>query len=210
MSVKPLSTEAAVERESIDYCPIFADLRGRKCLLVGETEMARSKKAWLERAGARVCQTATFQEKEAADAFLIVADVDEREGQKIYDFGLRQRVFVNVVDKPSLCSFIVPALVHREGLLIGISTSGKSPALSGWLRRWLETILGREYGDLVNALGETRETVKEVLGSYSERRDFYLDLFASGFVPPPKVGKEEMKETLQSRLEEYRNARSRE
>ena len=161
----------------MSYFPVFLDLKGRLCLVVGEGDLAEEKARALDRAGGRVRRSREFVLDEARDAFLIVAAVEDTAVSKqIKDFGEAHRILVNVVDQTEYCNFIAPAVVHRGDLMIAISTSGSSPALAKRIRRQLETQFGPEYGDLLQALGEIRPRVKERFSSFDDRKDFFSHL----------------------------------
>jgi precorrin-2 dehydrogenase/sirohydrochlorin ferrochelatase len=66
------------------------------------------------------------------------------------------RVFLNVVDRPRLCSFIVPAIVRRAPVAIAVSTGGASPALAKRLARELDATVGAEWGLAALVLGKLR------------------------------------------------------
>ena len=42
-------------------------------------------------------------------------------------------VLVNVVDRPALCTFTVPATLRRGDLMLAVATEGRCPALAGVL-----------------------------------------------------------------------------
>jgi precorrin-2 dehydrogenase/sirohydrochlorin ferrochelatase len=158
----------------MDYFPVFIDLKGRLCLVVGDGDLADEKARALEKAGGCVRQSSRFVPDEAEDAFLIVAAVEDPVlAREIKDFAEANRILVNVVDQTEHCNFIAPALVQRGDLLIAISTSGRSPALAKKIRRELESKFGPEYGELLRALGEIRPRVKAQFSSFDDRRDFY-------------------------------------
>lgn len=102
---------------------------------------------------------------------------------------------VNVVDDPELCSFIVPSVLRRGDLLIAVSTSGKSPALSKKLRRKLEDLFGPEYGTLTDLLGELRDQVKSRYDCQADRDAAFhrladsdiLDLLREGRVEDARI-----------------------
>ena len=52
-------------------------------------------------------------------------------------------MLVNVVDVPSLCNFILPAIVRTGPLAIAISTAGASPALAKRMKREISELLRR-------------------------------------------------------------------
>ena len=185
------------------YFPLLADLKGRTCLLVGKGKMIEEKARLLEKSGAILRRREIFLEADARDVFLIVADADEDLARRIQSFGEKNRVFTNIVDKPRYCNFIVPAIVDREDLLIAISTSGKSPALAGWIREQLQENYGPEFSTLLAVFGETREEVKERLPKYPDRKEFYRRLLKTGIVEIAKEGKKEVRMEIEQRLQEF-------
>ena len=68
-------------------------------------------------------------------------------------------VLMNSGDDPQGSDFHLPASFRRGQLLITVSTSGGSPALSSRLRRQLECEIGPEYEQLVYLLSLIREKV---------------------------------------------------
>ena len=161
----------------MSYFPVFLDLKGRLCLVVGDGDLAEEKAKALDRAGGRVRRSSEFVPDEARDAFLIVATVEDTAiAKRIKDFAEEHRILVNVVDQTEYCNFIAPALVHRGDLVIAISTSGSSPALAKRIRRQLESQFGPEYEDLLQALGEIRPRVKERFSSFDDRKGFFSHL----------------------------------
>jgi precorrin-2 dehydrogenase/sirohydrochlorin ferrochelatase len=169
--------------------------------------MIQEKLESLKKSGAVIRLRPEFHEKDAEDVVLIVADVKEDIAREIQSFGDRNRIFVNIVDKPDYCSFIVPAIVERGNLLIAISTSGSSPALAGWIRERFQQEFGPEYGGLLDALGETRNEVKKFLPRYGDRKAFYRHLLESGILRvASREGAEEAKKQLRRQLQEFESA----
>jgi precorrin-2 dehydrogenase/sirohydrochlorin ferrochelatase len=68
-------------------------------------------------------------------------------------------VWVNSADDPANCSFTLPAVARQGDLTVTVSTGGRSPAYSGWVRDRLAAELGPEYGTLLDILGEVRESI---------------------------------------------------
>lgn len=170
------------------YYPAFLDLRNRSCLVVGTGDLSDEKAAALERAGARVKRSACFDPTDAQDVYLIVADVEDREAAEIREFGDSRAIFVNLVDKPEFCSFILPAVLERGDLKIAVSTGGSSPALAGWIRRRLEEAFGFEYAILLAELRRTRRKIRRRLTRYSDRRLLYRRLFDNGILDAAREG----------------------
>ena len=186
------------------YYPLFANLSGKVCLAIGEGELIAEKADSLASCGAAVRRRKQFDPSDAEDAFLIVADVHEELAEEIAAYGEASRILVNIVDKPKYCSFIIPAIVRQEDLLIAVSTSGRSPALAGWVRERLQTEFGAEYGDLLEALGATRQQVKERLESYADRKAFYRRLLEGGILETARTkGGDAVTQELQRVLQEF-------
>ncbi len=159
------------------YFPIYLDIQGRRCLVIGQGRLADEKEAILRRAGASVCRIATFNAAEAREAYLIVAICEtQEEGGMIRRFAEEHQILVNVVDQIANCNFIAPAIVERGDLTIAVSTSGKCPALARRLRQQLEQEIGPEYASYLELLGETRLIVKQQLAEFGRRRAFYQRL----------------------------------
>ncbi len=149
------------------YYPAFLDLRGKRCLVVGGGSVAVRKANDLVTAGASVCVIspdadpmlrALSQERvleliereyrvgDLAGARLVISATDDPEvNRAVATEAQRAGAWVNVVDDPPLCDFIVPAVVRRGDLVVAVSTGGKSPAMARALRQELEALLGPEY-----------------------------------------------------------------
>jgi precorrin-2 dehydrogenase/sirohydrochlorin ferrochelatase len=164
------------------YYPIFLDLKGRKCVVVGGGSVAERKTGMLlehhasvtvisptlnqglqHLAEQGVIQTIirNYQVGDLEEVFLVIAATDDPcINTAIADQRGKQRALVNVVDNPEISDFIVPALVRRGDITIAISTAGKSPALARKIRAELEKSFGVEYASLVRLVNEVRSELK--------------------------------------------------
>ncbi len=88
-------------------------------------------------------------------------------------------LWINVVDQPDLCDFVLPAVLRRGNVVISVSTGGCSPALARELRGRLEEVVGPEYGHLAVILGGLRDEVKERIRE-SRRRAAFWDAALAG------------------------------
>ncbi|MGE0683236.1 MAG: bifunctional precorrin-2 dehydrogenase/sirohydrochlorin ferrochelatase [Candidatus Binatia bacterium] len=183
------------------YYPIFLDLQARSCLVVGGGKVAERKVHLLLQAGGQVTVispvlTSQLQVWEAErrivvrlrpyemgdlDGFALVfaATDDEALQRRIAVEAREAGVLVNVVDRPALCSFIVPALVSRGDLTVAISTSGASPALARQIRQTLEQQFGEEYALVLQVLARVRELVSNNTHSSEERQKLFSSLVES-------------------------------
>ena len=127
----------------MDHLPIFVELEGRPCLVVGGGAVAERKVRELLEAGAVVTivsptvtagleqlvdastiqlQPETFQENQLGEYWLVVAATADRElNSRIARAAESQQRFCNVVDDAELCSFIMPAVVKRAPITVAVS-----------------------------------------------------------------------------------------
>lgn len=160
------------------YYPVFLNLQGKLCVVVGGGRVAERKVQGLLRAGARVkvispqlttkliklkeqrkivCHLRKFRSMDLKNAYLAIAATNDHNiNEKIYQQAEGQKIPVNVVDDPKHSSFIVPSLVRKGDIILAISTSGKSPALARLLRQKLEKDIGFAYIYLGKFLGRLR------------------------------------------------------
>jgi siroheme synthase-like protein len=161
--------------------PLFALLEDRACLVVGGGAVGERKVQDLLRAGAKVTVVSrdlTPRLTELADAgrilfiqgdfdprhlegvTLVVGATDDQEVNRRVSLASQARgLFVNIVDEPELCTFIVPAQMRRGPLTIAVSTGGASPALARQLREELEQRFGHDYGRYLRVLKTVRDRV---------------------------------------------------
>ena len=157
----------------MDFLPIFLNVRGEPCLVVGDGEVASRKAALLRRAGAQVTMTAHFRAQELERyALVIAASGDQAVNRAVADAARARRIPVNVVDQPMLCSFILPSIIERAPLVVAVSSGGASPVLARLLRARLETMIPAAYGRLAALAAVFRDRVKARFEG-PERRRFW-------------------------------------
>jgi uroporphyrin-III C-methyltransferase / precorrin-2 dehydrogenase / sirohydrochlorin ferrochelatase len=185
----------------MNYFPAFFDLKERCVLLVGGGEAAARRLRLLQKAGARVTVVAPRVGQEIAAAIdagrikavrrgFVSGDVngqtivfaatglpavDERVAEAARTAGLP----VNVADHAGLSSFIVPAIVERDPLVIGISTGGTAPVLASRVREAIERLLPSRLGRLADFADSFRTAVKATVPSAAARLRFW-DRFFDG------------------------------
>lgn len=138
----------------------------------------------------RFCKIVSDYKKEFLDgADIVVAATNDYITNKEISIECRNRhIPVNVVDTPELCSFFVPAVVCSGDLVIGISTGGKSPALSSKIRKELEQKYDNSYGEKLELLGALRHSVRNNINDINERKQILLSA--------PGLSNEELKALL--------------
>jgi precorrin-2 dehydrogenase/sirohydrochlorin ferrochelatase len=149
------------------HFPVSLRLAGRRVLVVGDGELANSRKALLERAGALVRLLAfdAFQaadEPSSTDVALVFACSDDASHNRLVAERARARgVWVNAHDDPECSDFAMPAVVVRAPLVIAVSTSGESPALAARIRSELDAQFGDEYVAFLGVAGAARRYLQK-------------------------------------------------
>jgi precorrin-2 dehydrogenase/sirohydrochlorin ferrochelatase len=160
------------------YYPVCLDIKGRPCLVVGGGGVGTRKVKGLLAAGARVtvvsreispelealtpelvgCRRRSYRPGDLDGMFLVFgATDDETLNRRISADAGERNMLCNIADRPQMCSFILPSVVHRGDLLLAISTSGKSPAFAKKLRKDLEGQFGETYARFLRLMGAVRE-----------------------------------------------------
>lgn len=131
------------------HYPAFMDLAGRRVLVLGTGEVAERKAGALARAGARVDHAERFTPDLLDGCTLAVgADAAEEHLAALSDAAQARGIPVNVVDRPELSSFITPAVVDRDPILVAVSSGGTAPVLARGVRARIEAMLPPTYGRL--------------------------------------------------------------
>lgn len=179
----------------MDFLPIFMNVKGQNCLVIGGGSVASRKVFMLLRAGASVsvvspelCQDLkirkdegeiqhigrNFEDADINDCKIIIAATNiETVNSHVSELAKSKGIPVNVVDAPDLCSFIVPSIIDRNPVQIAISTGGASPVLARLLRSRLETFIPSAYGRLATLVESFREKVKTKFSNTDEIRTFW-------------------------------------
>lgn len=107
---------------------------------------------------------------------MIAATDDRKVNDRIFRLCTEKQILVNVVNEKEQCSFFFPSFVKRKDFVIGISSGGKSPALSKSIRKKLEELIPDYVGEINDRLGDMRGEVKEEFDSIEEKRAFYENM----------------------------------
>ncbi|MDQ3204953.1 MAG: siroheme synthase CysG [Pseudomonadota bacterium] len=184
--------------------PLFADLRGRRVLVVGGGVVARRKVAALLEADAQVVVGAPdldeplrtlareariehidgmFHASWLDDVWLVVAATDSADTNlEVAQAAHARRLWANVVDDAALSSVQVPSRIERGPLQIAISSGGGAPMLARHLRERLETQLDESLGALAELLTRQRDRIRARWPDLGARRHFF-DRLLAGPVP---------------------------
>ena len=176
----------------MDFLPVFLNVKGKLCLVVGGGEVAARKAGVLLDAGAKVRVVAPqikssllaqsgvegivarFDARHLEGIALVIAATDDRSvNQQVSEQAHACNIPVNVVDDPELCSFIMPAILDRSPLMVAFSSGGASPVLTRMMRGMLESMIPQNYSRLAAFAERFRQQVKQRVTNPAKRRIFW-------------------------------------
>src|SRR5713226_2741792 len=165
------------------YYPVFLDIAGKPVIVIGGGKIAHQKMENLLKAGAEVTVVSPELSEEMAallaagrfrhikreyqagdlEGYVIafVATDDRSANATVTREGRERRVWVNAVDDPPNCDFIMPGIVQRGDLIISISTSGTSPAMARKMREELEAFLTEGHALMLELSAEVRAELRD-------------------------------------------------
>jgi siroheme synthase-like protein len=171
------------DSKSPAYYPIFLNLQGKRCVVVGGGQVAHRKVKMLLEGGANVFVISPnphpeikrlskrkaihliqrdYKAGDIKDAVVTLACTDVKDvNRKVADEAKKAEVLVNVADDPERSDFITPSFFKRGNLTVAVSTAGVSPAYARKIRTKLQKSFGEEYASLLSLIGEVRSKLKE-------------------------------------------------
>ncbi|MBB5265938.1 siroheme synthase-like protein [Catenibacillus scindens] len=172
--------------------PMFVNIRGRYCLVLGGGCVALRKIRTLLLAGGEVhvCsreyappltemaaegkvffEGADALEECLSKAFLVVcAASDQNFNERIARLCQSRRIPVNCATSEKLSTFIFPSVVMSGPVAVGICVDPPAPSLSAHIRREIESFLPEWYGPLGEELGKLRVLLRPMVASGECRR----------------------------------------
>jgi precorrin-2 dehydrogenase/sirohydrochlorin ferrochelatase len=171
--------ESVIRDEDVVLYPIFLDLSGRRCVVVGGGEVASRKARKLLQARACVVVISPeikpelesvavevhrrpYEEGDLESAYLAFAATDSREANAAVAREAKERgVPVNVADRSSDGDFALPSTLWRGRLQVAVSTGGASPTLARRIKNELEEAFGPEWAGIVEEFDKARRSGQE-------------------------------------------------
>jgi precorrin-2 dehydrogenase/sirohydrochlorin ferrochelatase len=165
------------------FYPVFLNLTGRRCVIIGGGQIAEGKISKLLDSGAKIIVISPdatqgirsfaergqieldlrkYQQGDLQGAFLVIAATNDRVvNQEIFEEAEKQGILLNAVDDMPRCSFIAPSIVEKGPVTVAISTGGASPALARKLRENMEVSSALDWADATGVLSKARQIIKD-------------------------------------------------
>ena len=181
------------------FLPLFIDLHDRKVVIIGGGSVGERKATLFGRYARTVVVSIEFTEKllessvieritidrklddeEFADlikdAFIVIPATDDiAYNEHLAEIAGLHGALVNQVND-NLGDVIVPSVIARGDVTIGISTLGSSPALSRYSRRQIEEVITPEYGGMARLQSAMRELLKERIPDQTDRQQILWEI----------------------------------
>lgn len=176
--------------------PLLLDARGKLVVVFGGGEVglrkaiffsreadvtviSRSFVAGFQNLGSKVkkilSEIGPEQELLIANAdFVIIATEDRELNDRLEAKAIACGKFCNRADGVS--SFLIPSVVERRNYLVAISTMGRSPGMSRFLKGVFEEKLVPEYSSMVDLQEELREQAKVLIPDQTAREEILWDI----------------------------------
>jgi uroporphyrin-III C-methyltransferase / precorrin-2 dehydrogenase / sirohydrochlorin ferrochelatase len=193
--------------------PIFFNIQNRPCVVIGGGDVAMRKVSMLLKASAaitlyspEICHelqdlvnaqkikfvAEKFNENQLLGACMVIAATDDEAVNEAVSLAAKaQKIPVNVVDAPHLCTFTMGSIIDRSPVVIAISSEGNAPVLARYIRAKIETMLPATYGRIADIAGEFRDAVKAKFATTQARRIFWEGVLQGSFVERVLSGQEQ-------------------
>ena len=184
------------------YFPFYIDIENKNCIIIGggtvalrKLEKLREFKPVITVIAPDICDEINrfadikiikrkFEDRDINNAFMVISATDDKElNTHIFALCKEKNILINTVDDKDKCGFIFPALVKKDNITVGISTSGKSPLYSRFLRERIEKLLDEDCDKTVEILSKYRAEIKRRVKSEENRKkafEMILDLCIRG------------------------------
>ena len=183
----------------MSYFPMFIELKGRQCLVVGGGQVAYRKVKKLLRFGAEItvispeilpeilaigevaCQKKQFEDTDIGEQTLVVAASNDKElNHRISGICRKKKIWANAVDQIEDCSFLFPAFVKEGEVVAAFSSGGQSPVTSQYLKERMQTVLTPQIGEIAACLGSLRAVLQQRVETETQRKQIYRELLELG------------------------------
>jgi precorrin-2 dehydrogenase/sirohydrochlorin ferrochelatase len=179
------------------YLPLVIDLKDRKIVIFGGGSVAERKAKLFSEYATTIVISRNFSEcllemtkrgevitnkrdinlenidELINDAFIVIpATDDETLNDQIAERAKFLHKLVNMTDG----DVIVPSIIRRDDIIIGVSTLGKSPAMSRYVREKIESEIQAEEAEMVKLQEKIRKSLKDRITNQKRRERIIWDI----------------------------------
>ncbi|SDB41126.1 precorrin-2 dehydrogenase / sirohydrochlorin ferrochelatase [Pseudobutyrivibrio sp. YE44] len=147
------------------YFPMFVNLTGANCLVIGSSDAVLRRSDALLDFGAkvRVIDKDEFTTDDLKGKKVVLVDTEDEEiNLQISMLCKDAGIPVNILGRPDLGTFSFPSYVKERDLVGAFSSSGKSTALAKFLANKEKETLTPKLGELNEMLGKWKQPIEEL------------------------------------------------
>ncbi len=112
------------------------------------------------------------------NGFIFIAATNDEEVNKLAAMeAAKKNMLVNQVTNKS-ANFTIPSVIRQGNLTLTISTEGLSPALSKYIRLYLENQFNENFAIWLERLSKIRDEVKNKIKTVQEREQFWRNVMS--------------------------------
>lgn len=209
--------------------PIFLDITGKRCLVIGEGHEVAGKIRALVDAAARVTYVnahaepeirqlaaaglivwheRNFETSDLDGSFLVISNLDDN--APIFRLCEERGILCNSVDDPEHCRFSFGSIHRRGELTIAISTNGWAPAIAVRLKEKFQREIGPEFETLLQMLKEVRPEIRARVADLGARKALWYRIVDSDLLQLLREGREhDARRALRQMIEDAVSSTSR-
>ncbi|MCD8096267.1 MAG: bifunctional precorrin-2 dehydrogenase/sirohydrochlorin ferrochelatase [Ruminococcus sp.] len=211
----------------MSYFPFFIDVCDKEILVVGGGKVAYRKAQKLMEFGAKikivakdVCEEfgkldvtvhkREFSDKDIKNAFCVIAATDDEQlNEYIFRLCQDENILINTVDDKEKCSFIFPAISKNGDITAAVTTNGKSPFVSSFVREKIDDVLTDNLSFAVEILGEYRKDLQEIYSDTKTKNHIISLIFEICMNEKKSKAKEKVLKLLEEGKNENNNCSKR-
>lgn len=137
------------------------------------------------------------KEEHILEGCLVVAATNSRDvNQCIADWAKAKSCPVSIADAPQSSDFIFPAIIDRNPVMIAISSSSESPALTRYLRNQLDAAIPVRIPQLARFVSALRKSIRSSIDNTEQRQRLWRTLMSSAMPNLVLAGKEQQADDI--------------
>lgn len=199
------------------YFPFMIDIENKDCLIVGGGKVAYRKAMDLQCFGADItvistefcqelmelsgiqCIEKEYETNDIEGRFIVIAATNDRKiNMDISKECVKRQILVNAVDIKEACTFIFPAIVKKDDLVVSVSTGGNSPAGAAYLKEKIEKSIPENYEKNIEFLGTIRDKIINKISDAKRRKKMFYDLLKQADVEQKILNEEDISNYIKS------------
>ncbi|WP_449536298.1 NAD(P)-binding protein [Ferdinandcohnia sp. Marseille-Q9671] len=186
----------------MELTPLMVQLAGKNVVIVGGGRIAERRIQKLLGSGANlhvisptltdglrslcgkglfIWQNKHFEPEDSKEAFLVIVATNDSMVNKTVVQSCASNTLVNMASEASEGNVQFPAHFKQGRLSISIATNGASPLLSGKIKRQLQIMYDKNYGEYVDFLYECRQLIKHSMFDEYEQKCILKDLLSDDY-----------------------------